>query len=50
MYLIIFIGFVGQKLKQYTKGWWRLFMVCLLWLFNLVSDICSLSIHISRDL
>ncbi|CAH0554688.1 unnamed protein product [Brassicogethes aeneus] len=43
-------GVFGQKLKQYTKGWWKLITVFVLWLFNLISDICSLSIHISKDL
>ncbi|KAJ8917785.1 hypothetical protein NQ315_010691 [Exocentrus adspersus] len=43
-------GFVGQKIKQYTKGWWKIFVVFILWLFHLISDICSLSMHISRDL
>ncbi|KAJ8961048.1 hypothetical protein NQ314_005977 [Rhamnusium bicolor] len=43
-------GIVGQKLKQYTKGWWKIFTVFILWLFHLISDICSLSLHISRDM
>ncbi|CAG9829749.1 unnamed protein product [Diabrotica balteata] len=43
-------GVVGQKLKQYTKGWWKIFTVFLLWLFHLISDICQLSLHISRDM
>ncbi|KAG5892352.1 hypothetical protein JTB14_011218 [Gonioctena quinquepunctata] len=43
-------GIVGQKLKLYTKGWWKIFTVFLLWLFHLISDICRLSLHISRDM
>ncbi|CAG9862001.1 unnamed protein product [Phyllotreta striolata] len=43
-------GVFGQKLKQYTKGWWKIITVFLLWLFHLISDICQLSLHISRDM
>ncbi|XP_023028836.2 uncharacterized protein [Leptinotarsa decemlineata] len=43
-------GIVGQKVKLYTKGWWKIFTVFLLWLFHLISDICHLSLHISRDM
>ncbi|XP_056635210.1 dnaJ homolog dnj-5 isoform X1 [Diorhabda sublineata] len=46
----IIFGVVGQKLKQYTKGWWKIFTVFILWLFHLISDICQLSLHISRDM
>ncbi|VEN55463.1 unnamed protein product [Callosobruchus maculatus] len=43
-------GFIGQKLKQYTKGWWKIFVVFLFWLFHLISDICSLSLHLISDM
>lgn len=43
-------GIVGQKLKQYTRGWWKIFTIFVLWLFHLISDICSLSAHIGRDM
>jgi DnaJ family protein C protein 14 len=44
------LGIAGQKLKQYLKGWWKIFTVFLFWLVNLISDVCSLSVHISRDM
>lgn len=43
-------GVFGQKLKQYTKGWWNILTFFILWLFNLISDVCSLSLHIAHDL
>lgn len=46
----VVLGVFHQKLKQYTKGWWKIFTVFIFWLFHLISDICSLSLHISRDL
>ncbi|XP_068898991.1 dnaJ homolog dnj-5 [Tenebrio molitor] len=46
----VFLGIAGQKLKQYLKGWWKIFTVFLFWLVNLISDVCSLSVHISRDM
>ncbi|KAK5645455.1 hypothetical protein RI129_006755 [Pyrocoelia pectoralis] len=43
-------GILGQKIKQYIPGWWKLFMNFCLWLLHLISDICTLSIHLSRDM
>ncbi|CAH1966220.1 unnamed protein product [Acanthoscelides obtectus] len=43
-------GVVGQKLKQYTKGWWKIFVVFIFWLLHLISDICSLSLHLINDM
>ncbi|CAH1155799.1 unnamed protein product [Phaedon cochleariae] len=43
-------GIFGQKLKQYTKGWWKILTGFLMWLFLLISDICLLSLNISRDM
>lgn len=47
---LLFLGFVGQKLKHYLRGWWKIFVRVIFWLFHLISDICSLSIHLSRDM
>ncbi|KAJ3643277.1 hypothetical protein Zmor_026000, partial [Zophobas morio] len=46
----VFFGIAGQKLKQYLKGWWKIITVFLFWFIHLISDICSLSVHISRDM
>lgn len=40
---------IGQKMKQYIPGWWKLFVHFCLWLIHLIFDICILSIHLSRD-
>ncbi|KAK9876895.1 hypothetical protein WA026_015931 [Henosepilachna vigintioctopunctata] len=44
------IGFLKQKLKVYVKGWWKIFSVFVLWLYQVISDICSLSLHIGHDM
>ncbi|EFA12112.2 hypothetical protein TcasGA2_TC002258 [Tribolium castaneum] len=46
----VFFGIAGQKLKHYLKGWWKILTVFFFWLIHLISDICSLSVHISRDM
>ncbi|KAH1009269.1 hypothetical protein HUJ04_001648 [Dendroctonus ponderosae] len=38
-----------DKIKLYTKGWWKVFTVFALWLIHLISDVCSLSVHLGRD-
>ncbi|KAK4876044.1 hypothetical protein RN001_012466 [Aquatica leii] len=45
----ISFGIVGQKIRQYVPGWWKLFVNFILWLVHLIFDICSLSVHLSRD-
>ncbi|KAL3269972.1 hypothetical protein HHI36_009027 [Cryptolaemus montrouzieri] len=44
------IGFVKQKLKVYLREWWKIIFVFVLWLYQVISDICSLSLHISQDM
>lgn len=46
----IVIGFIKQKLKIYLKGWWKIISVFILWLYQVISDICSLSLHIGHDM
>ncbi|XP_066248016.1 dnaJ homolog dnj-5 [Euwallacea similis] len=38
-----------EKAKLYVKGWWKMFTVLTLWLVHLISDVCSLSIHLGHD-
>ncbi|KAF5306969.1 hypothetical protein FQR65_LT07191 [Abscondita terminalis] len=45
----ISFGIVGQKIRQYVPGWWKLCINFVLWLVHLIFDICSLSVHLSRD-
>lgn len=42
-------GIIGQHIKVYTKRWWDVFTVFILWLYHLIYDIFSLSIHLGRD-
>ncbi|XP_060530097.1 uncharacterized protein LOC132704220 [Cylas formicarius] len=38
-----------QKIKHYTKDWWKVIATLMFWLLHLISDICSLSVHLGRD-
>lgn len=46
----IIAGFIRQKLKTCLNSWWKIITSVMLWLINLICDICSLSTHLSKDL
>ncbi|XP_050310674.1 uncharacterized protein LOC126746457 [Anthonomus grandis grandis] len=38
-----------EKIKSYTEEWWKVSTVFTRWLFHLISDVLSLSLHLGRD-
>ncbi|XP_018335888.1 dnaJ homolog dnj-5 [Agrilus planipennis] len=42
-------GYIGQKMKKYIPGWWKMLTSICFWLIHLILDICSLSVHLSRE-
>lgn len=43
------LNIIQEKLKMYLERWWKFCVGFLFWLWNLVSDVFSLSLQILRD-
>lgn len=46
----VLFGVYGQKTWEYLSSWWKYIVKFFMWLFHLVADILSLSIHLSKDI
>lgn len=43
------LGILIEKCNFFLKEWWKISFTFIFWIFQLISDICSLSVHISQD-
>lgn len=44
------LGQLQRSIKQYLQRWSTLMFYVIVWLLHLISDVCSLSIHLANDL
>ncbi|KAL1494572.1 hypothetical protein ABEB36_010149 [Hypothenemus hampei] len=43
------LDILSEKAKLYIRRWCKVVMLFVLWLFYLISDVCTLSAHLGRD-
>ncbi|KAF7285857.1 hypothetical protein GWI33_009534 [Rhynchophorus ferrugineus] len=44
-----FSDILGEKVQIYMKRWWKVLVVFFLWLYLLIFDICSMSVHLGKE-